>query len=462
MTATTREILTVAAERLAPEGEAIARAAGSPRVIFVPYAVPGDRLEVDVVAAKSSFARGRIRKVLEPSPERIAPKCPHHYAGPGGPPPCGGCDWQMLSYAAQLKHKRELVRDCLSRIAKLPDAPVAETIASPQPWGYRNKVQIPFGRRDGRVVAGFYAPGTHSIVDFQSCAVQPELSVRIALKVKELAASWRWPIYEEDSGRGWLRHLFVRTNSEGKALAALVTKSAEFPRREEFVSALRQAFPELLGLHHNVQPLKTSVVLGPHWKAVWGARAIEERVGRLRFLVSPGAFLQVNTPAAALLYDAALAAATEGGVRFKQALDLYCGAGTLTLWVAGAFARVQGVEENRDAVRDAWKNAELNGVKNARFTAGRAEAVLPRIKNELSGPTAALADPPRMGLSRAVLRFLTAPVFRRLVYVSCDPATFARDAGYLCQSGFKLKSVSPVDLFPQTSHVELVALLDRA
>jgi 23S rRNA (uracil1939-C5)-methyltransferase len=456
------EIATVVAERMAPEGEAIARVPGSARVIFVANAVPGDKLEVEILAAKSSFARGRILRLIEPGPERIAPPCPHHFAPGRAAPACGGCDWQQLSYEAQLRHKRELVRDCLSRIGKFNAADVAPTLASPQPWGYRNKVQIPFGREGGKIVAGFYAASSHRIVDFKTCAVQPELSVRIAHKVKELAEMFQWPIYEEDSGRGWLRHLFVRTNSEGKALVALVTRTTEFPRREEYVALMRDAFPEIIGMHQNVQPLKTSVILGPLWKTTWGERSIREKVGRFRFLVSPGAFLQVNTSAAELLYDAALAAAKSGGAVFDQALDLYCGAGTLTLWLAGAFSRVTGIEENHDAVKDAWKNAELNGIKNVRFSSGRAEAVLPKLRGGLSGRCAVVVDPPRMGLSQSVLRLLTAPAIKRLVYVSCNPATFARDAAFLCRSGFRLSSVQPVDLFPQTSHVELVGLLDRS
>jgi 23S rRNA (uracil1939-C5)-methyltransferase len=229
------------------------------------------------------------------------------------------------------------------------------------------------------------------------------------------------------------------------------------------VSRLREAFPEILGIHHNVQPLKTSVILGPHWRRLWGASAMEERLGKFSFMVSPGAFLQVNTAAAAVLYDCARQALAEGGRSFDQVLDLYCGVGTLTLWLAQPAPKIIGVEENRDAVRDAWKSAERNHVRNARFTGGRAEAVLPRLFREgLGNSLAVVVDPPRAGLTVPVLRFLTRPSVRRVVYVSCDPATFARDAGYLCRSGFSLARVQPVDLFPQTSHVELVGLLDRA
>lgn len=457
--------LAVTVLRMAAEGQAVAKAQGSPRVIFVPHAVPGDVLEVEITQAKSSFARARLLKVLKAGPERVAPACLLHFnAERPQAEACGGCDWQQLDYSAQLRHKREIVLDCLGRIGKFRDPVVAETIPSPSPWAYRNKVQIPFGPapQGRRPLAGFYAPGSHRIVDFEACPVQPELSVRLALKVKDLAAAFGWRAYDEKTGTGWLRHLFVRTNAAGEALAALVTRGPEFPKRDEFIAAVRHSFPELVGLHRNIQPLRTSVILGPRWERLWGAGQIEEKIGRFSFLVSPAAFLQVNTPAAEKLYEAALRALVDSGRRFPLVLDLYCGVGTLSLWAAQAAPKVIGVEENRQAVRDAYKNAERNAVKNARFCAGRAEAVLPRLEKEgLPAACAAIVDPPRMGLSSSALRLLTSPRLRRLVYVSCDPATFARDAAFLCRSGFRLSGVQPVDLFPQTSHVELVGLLDR-
>lgn len=458
------ERIRVKASRIAPEGEAIALEPGSPRVIFVPYGVPGDTLDIDVTQAKSSFARGRILQLVSPGPERVKPPCPLHFDAQAPERlACGGCDWQQFSYEAQLKHKREMVRDCLFRIGRLRDIPVADAIGSPQPWAYRNKVQIPFAPGPGpRPRAGFFAPGSHRIVDFEACPVQPDLSVRIARVVKDLVASLGLSPYEEDKDRGWLKHLYVRTNVKGEALVALVTRTSEFSKHEAFTEALRKAVPEMIGLHQNVQPHRTSVVIGDRWRHIWGARAIEEKLGRFTFVVSPGAFLQVNTPAAERLYDAALAALTEGGARFGAALDLYCGVGTLTLWVSGAVPRVLGVEENKEAVRDAYRNAKRNGVSNVRFWAGRTEAVLPRLSQEgLPERCAAVVDPPRMGLSQAALRLLTAPRFKRLVYVSCNPATFARDAANLARAGFRIRRVQPVDLFPQTSHVELVGLLDR-
>lgn len=455
---------TVVVERMAPEGLAIARAPESSRVIFVPHGVPGDHLEIELHSEKSSFARGRILKLSAPGAERREPPCPLHYDPSRTRLACGGCDWQQLKDEAQLSHKREIILDCLSRIAKLREVDVMPVTPSPGLWGYRNKVQVPFAAPAAgstRPQAGFYASGSRAIVDMEDCPVQPELSVRIVRAVKDLYVSQNW-----SRQPGWLKHLFLRTNTQGEALVALVTRSRGFPGgsrgEESFVAEMRKAFPEIASLYQNIQPEDTAVILGRDWARLWGRRQLQEKIGRFIFQASPGAFLQVNTPAAALLYTAALAALLEGGKTWPAVLDLYCGVGTLSLWVASSVGRVTGVEENRDAVRDAYKNAELNGVKNARFSAGRAEAVLPRLLKDAAGAAqAALVDPPRMGLSVPVLRCLTHSSLRRLVYLSCDPATFARDAGYLCQSGYKLHRVAPFDLFPQTSHVELVGLFDR-
>lgn len=456
------ETLTVKVDKLAPTGEGIARAEGSPRVIFVPQTVPGDVAEVEIVDAKSSFARGKVLKLLSTGPQRIDPPCPHHSAPSRQGPFCGGCDWQHLAYEGQLAHKRAVVLDCIERLAGLKGVDVRPTLAAPKPWGYRNKVQIPFYGEAGSPKMGFFSAGSRQIVDMKECPIQPELSVRIAMTVKRLAAERRWPLYDGQTGKGWLRHLFIRTNAEGQALVGLVVTRKEFPDRESFAAELRAQHPEVIGIHENVQQERTSVVLGPEWKRVWGAREIEETLGKYRFAVSPGAFLQVNTPAAEVLYNAAKDAVKEGGKRWPMGLDLYCGVGTLTLWMSDVFPKCTGVEENHDAVKDAWRNAERNKVSNVRFTSGRAEAALPRLAGEIPDGTCVVVDPPRIGLSQPVRRFLTDKKLKRVVYVSCDPATFARDAKFLTHSGYKLVRVQPVDLFPQTSHVELVGLLDRS
>ncbi|MFH1724353.1 MAG: 23S rRNA (uracil(1939)-C(5))-methyltransferase RlmD [Elusimicrobiota bacterium] len=467
-------------ERITPEGQGMGRPEGGGPVHFVRYSAPGDVLDVAVERVRSGYAQARLLEVRRPGPGRVEPRCPLHYKPPcpsatcgkiSSDPHCGGCDWQHLAPEAQLEAKREIVRDCLFRIAKLREPHVLETLPSPARWRYRNKVQVPFGMARGtggasRIVAGFYAPGTHRIADFADCLVQPELSVRLTLKVKELARGFGWRIYDENRNAGWLRHLFVRTNRKGQALAALVTRTPDFPKREEFVSAVRRAFPEIVGLFQNVQPLATPVVLGPRWRKLWGRDHIEERVGRLRLLVSPSAFLQVNTPACETLYGVVSEFLYGDGFRPRVVLDLYCGSGAIALWIAPGSERVLGVEENREAVSDAWANARLNGARNVRFQAGGVETALGRIRKELSaapgGSAAAVLDPPRAGCSKVALKGLRDPALARTVYVSCNPATFARDADWLSRHGWRLTRVQPVDLFPQTSHVELVGLFERS
>jgi 23S rRNA (uracil1939-C5)-methyltransferase len=439
-------------DRIAPEGAGVARLGPSNLVVFVPYAVPGDVLEISLDEKRSSYARGRIVQVLAPGPDRIEPRCPFHFApGKSARAFCGGCDWQQLGYEAQLRLKRDIVVDCLKRLAGLNDVPVLPTIASPRQWGYRNKVQVPFG---AGAVAGFYAPGSHRIVDLTECAVQPELSVRIILKAKD--------ILRRDANP-WLRHLLIRLNGRNRALAAIVTKTRMIPPSGMVLSdELRKAFPEIVGLHHNAQPEESSVILGPHWRKLWGADALETKLGAFSFLLSPASFFQVNSGAAELLYDTALDFLRDGGARFDLALDLYCGVGPLAFWISRAVRTVIGVEENNAAVEDAWKNARRNGVTNVDFLAMKTEAAVSRLSKRLEGRVAAVADPPRSGLSPAARNLLRHPAIRRLVYVSCDPATFARDAKETGRFGFKLSKVQPVDLFPQTSHVELVGLLDRS
>jgi len=456
----------VRVERMAPEGQGLARAEGSGRVVFVPCAAPGDRLRVVVESVQKGYALARAEEVLEPGPDRVEPSCPlHAAAGRSGRETCGGCGWQHLSLAGQLAAKRSIVEDCLRRIGRIQDVPVEETLPSPRPTRYRNKVLVPFGRAAGRPVAGFYAPGSHRIADFQDCLVQPELSVRVVLEVKRLCGELGWEPYDVSSHSGWLRHLFVRTSEEGRALAALVTLDPSFPKRDQFVAALRAAVPEVCGVLRNIQPHRTSVVLGREWEPVWGETELEERVGSLRLRAGPEAFLQVNTPASEALYGLVSEMLFGDGWRPALAVDLYCGVGSIALWLASRADEVLGIEENRRAVEDARRNAALNGVQNARFAAGRVETALGTLRAAL-GPTAAgtacvVLDPPRAGCSIPVLKALRDPALARLAYVSCNPATFARDASRLAKSGWKLARLKPVDMFPQTSHVEIAALFLR-
>ena len=339
---------------------------------------------------------------------------------------------------------------------------VLPTIASPNPWRYRNKVQVPFGGTPGKPTAGFYHPGTHEIVDFEDCPVQPELSVDIVRKVKGLAGRLGWKPYDSRTHTGWLRHLFIRTNTEGKALAAFVTRTPEFPGEASAVQEMTSAFPAIVSLFQNVQREKSSVILGPVWRKLWGADRIEEKIGPLRLSVSPGAFLQVNTGATERLYGVLETMILSEGFRPGTLLDLYSGGGAIALWMAPKVGRVVGVEEVGSAVQDAIWNSRRNNIRNVLFLRSKTEDFFRhQAARSLREPVAAVLDPPRSGCETYVLRGLARLGPERIGYVSCNPATFARDARVLADLGYALKRVQPVDLFPQTSHVELVALFDR-
>ncbi len=474
--------LTALVKGLAVEGAGLAVPEGKTGpVVFVPFTVAGDRVQIEITESKKNFARGKLLEILSPGPGRINPACSLHFSESRKMGACGGCNWQHLSYSTQLVEKRNLVIDTLKKIGGFKNPHVKETIASPQVWNYRNKVQIPFGKKEGKIVCGFYEMQSHRIVEFSGCPVQSDLSVRIALKVKALAQAGNWPIYDEVSGNGWLRHLLIRSNHEGKSLLAFITRNDYFPKGPA-LDSLIQEFPQIVGIHQNIQPLKTSVILGRKWKKLWGQESLTERIGPFVFKVSAGSFLQVNTPAAEILYRTAIAGLADGG-RPALVLDLYCGVGTTSLWASQVADRVIGVEENPQAVADAWENARLNKINPAflarearacagvygkdfrrarvRFLAGKSEAVLSRTLRDVKEDSAVLCDPPRTGLAPYLPKVLGRLPIRKLVYISCDSATFSRDASLLCHQGFSLRSVQPVDLFPQTSHVELVGIFER-
>ncbi|MBI4057217.1 MAG: 23S rRNA (uracil(1939)-C(5))-methyltransferase RlmD, partial [Elusimicrobia bacterium] len=484
----------VTVDRIAPEGQAIAHSKGSNKVIFLPYGNPGDEAEVRILEERKGYATAEIISLIKPGPGRIDPPCPHHFKirdeGRGmrdesknispshnsylishipqtisGGLWCGGCDWQHLQYPRQLELKKNLVQDALERIGKIKNPPLLDPIPSPEPWRYRNKVQVPFGMGRGKsltpsaelrvptgapeepsVLVGFYHPGTHRIVNFEDCLVQPELSVQIVQKVKQIAQKYRWQPYNEDAQSGWLRHLFIRTNEKKEALVAFVTRSPNFPHSKEAIQDLTQTFPSIISFFQNIQPLKTSVILGPRWIKLWGRDHMEERIGNLHLSVSPEAFLQVNTKATEKLYQQVEEFLKYGKSIPRNVLDLYCGVGTISLWVSPLVQQVVGIEENREAVQDAYQNARLNRVRNVHFLAGKVEYTLPK----LDFPSdAVILDPPRQGCQPEVLKKIIKLEARKVVYVSCNPATFARDVLVLGQGGFRLIQVQPVDLFPQ-------------
>jgi 23S rRNA (uracil1939-C5)-methyltransferase len=442
--------------RLPPEGE------NRPgRVVFVPHGAPGDRAALTHVTNEKSFARGWIASLETPGPSRVEPRCPHFFR-PGQNPAavCGGCDWQHLAYPAQTEAKQALLTETYQRIAKIPRPNVLPTVGadtSEGAWRYRNKVQVPLARAGDRVVAGFYAPGSHTVVPFDDCPVQDTRSVAVVRAVRGWAERARLPLYDARGGRGGARHLLVRTAARD-VLVALVTTSQSLPALSTFARDLKKACPFVTAVFQNVNDREGNVVLGPRWNHLGGKDHLEDALLGLRFRLSPGAFFQVNHAMAEKLYGLAVDMAAAGPD--DVVWELYAGVGAMGMLMARTAKTVWAVEENHRAVRDGIESLALNGIENLRFRQGQCELVLAR-RLLPESPTVVVLDPPRAGCERSVLKAVMKAAPRRVVYVSCDPGTLARDAAYLSTGGYLLRQSVPVDLFPQTAHIESVSLFER-
>ena len=422
------------------------------RVVFIPQAIPGDEVRIRLSHVKERLAYGELLSLVEQSPARRTPSCPHA-------PLCGGCQLQHMDYRAQLSWKRQQVQDALERLGGL-EAEVLPTIGMDDPFHYRNKAQLPLGRQGREVVMGFFQRGTHDIVDLSGCEIQHPLITRLALKVKRAVQELGIEPYDETRHTGALRHAVIRVSfTQGRLMLILVTRTRKLPRGEELIARLRREVPELSSVVHNINPQVTNVILGPETKVLWGAEYLLDAIGHLRYAVSPASFFQVNPLETKVLYDLVVQNLQLAGD--ETVLDLYCGAGTIGLYLASQAGKVIGVETVRAAVEDARRNAELNGITNAEFYAGRAEEVLPQLIQEYTAIDAAVVDPPRKGCDPMVLEALAEADVPALVYVSCNPATLARDLSYLAGLGYEAGPIQSVDMFPWTSHVECVVLMSK-
>ncbi|MFO7275038.1 MAG: 23S rRNA (uracil(1939)-C(5))-methyltransferase RlmD [Bacillota bacterium] len=436
---------------LGSSGEGVARYEGL--TIFVPGGAPGDRLLARVQEVKRNYARAALVQVLEPSPDRVTPVCP--VAGE-----CGGCPLQHIAYEAQLRLKRQQVVDALERLGKLSGVTVHPTLGMAEPWEYRNKAQFPVGWRAGRVIAGFFAPGTHRIVDIERCAIQHPVANRILAAVKELAGRYGVPIYDEGTHTGVLRHVLARVGRRtGEAMAVLVTNGPEFPHGRTIARELMARIPELVSVVQNINPVRTNVVLGRESRVLAGRDSITDSIGDLEFSISPVSFFQVNPAQTEVLYGKALEYA--GLTGSETVIDLYCGIGTISLFLARQCREVIGIEWVEEAVEDAWENAARNGIRNVRFIAGDAAVEMPRLAAEGVRADVVVLDPPRKGCEEPVLQAIAQMAPRRVVYVSCNAASLARDLGRLAGMGYRTVEVQPVDMFPHTAHVECVARVER-
>ena len=437
------------------EGSGICRAEGM--AVFVPGTAIGDRCTVRAVKVLKKYAFGRLEKLLQPSPDRIAPDCPVSAQ-------CGGCVYRHIRYEAELQIKEQRVRDALERIGGLRDFKLEPILAAPDRCRYRNKCQLPIGlSKDGALQLGFYAVNSHRIVDTQSCLLQPEAFDRAAAAFRRWHAASGESVYDEAAHSGVLRHLYMRRGEKsGEMVVCVVINGAALHEEALLVELLRAAVPELTGVLLNINREKTNVVLGKNSRTLWGKAAITDTLCGLEFEIAPHAFYQVNRTQAERLYGKAAEYAALTGS--ETLLDLYCGMGTIGLSMAGRCRELIGVEIVPEAIDSAKANAARMGdavAAKSRFFCADAGQAAARLAAEGLRPDVIMLDPPRKGCDETTLSAVVQMSPRRVVYVSCNPSTAARDAAWLEEHGYHAEKVQPVDLFPRTRHCECVIALSK-
>ena len=439
------EDIEIVIDGLTGEGQGVGRVDGF--AVFVVGALPGETVRAHVLKVAGTYAIAKCTEVLVRSQNRVEPRCPVFKQ-------CGGCTLQHLSYPAQLENKQRQVLDALVRLGGIGNPPMREIIGMEEPWRYRNKGSFPFGQIGNAAVFGFFAERSHRIVPFSDCPIQDARIVDIASRVAAWANEHRIPVYDETTGRGALRHVVARALSSGETMAVIVTRDSV-----KHIDALAASLEGVDSVWHNRNPEQTNVIFGETFTLLSGKPTLTEEIAGLRFSVSPQSFLQVNAAQTAVLYEQAVALLSPKET--DVVVDAYCGIGTISLMLAGKVKRVVGVEQVRSAVDDAIRNAAENGVENATFLCGNTEDVLPALLREGEKPSAVVLDPPRKGCDARALCAIADADIPRVAYVSCNPATLARDLQYLAGRGYVLEAVQPVDMFPQTSHVETVVLMSK-
>jgi 23S rRNA (uracil1939-C5)-methyltransferase len=424
------------------------------RVVFVPDTVPGDRIQARLVFTKPSFGRGKLLEVLTPGGDRVRPACIVADK-------CGGCQWQPVAYAAQLAAKERQITDALQRIGGFTAIPMDAILAAESPLNYRNKVTYPLGlSAEGQVKAGYYRKGTHQIINLNQCPVQDEHFNPLLAEVKQDIQTQGWSIYDETTHNGQMRHLVFRIGRRtGELLLTLVSNTWDLPGIEDLAAQWKERYPELVGVCVNRNQAQGNTIFGPETRYVVGQPYLTERFAGLEFHIYPTTFFQVYTEQAERLLRCVLDHLNLQGK--KTVVDAYCGVGTLTLPLARRAGYCLGLEVQAEAVDVARENAQLNAIENIRFQVGTVATLLPTVTEVLGGdrPDIVVLDPPRKGCEGGVLDALLTLKPPHIVYMSCNPATLARDLKQLCAGGYRLERLQPADFFPQTSHVECVAFL---
>ncbi|CRF28664.1 RNA methyltransferase [Mycobacterium tuberculosis] len=423
------------------------------KAVFVQGALPDEVVKAKITKVEPGYLSADIIELEKRSPDRQEPPCPVYES-------CGGCQLQHMTYEAQLKAKEELVRESFQRYAGLQELPVRPILGMTDPWGYRNKAQLQIGREGEEMVTGLYAAGTHRLVDISGCAIQHPTVNQVIDQVKTILSELQIPIYNERTREGAIRTVVARVGqASGNVQLTLITATDRLPDSKRLVQRIREALPMVTTIAQNIHKGKSPLVFGEKTVVLWGQDRLEETLGDVRFSLSPRAFFQLNPEQTVKLYNAVREAASLNGS--ELVVDAYCGTGTIGLWLAPHAREVRGIEIIPEAVQDARNNARSSGVENARFFEGRAEQLLPEWVKRGIRPDVVVVDPPRTGCERPLLQAIVQARPARLVYVSCNPATLAKDCKVLLDGSYRLDWVQPVDMFPQTAHVECVAGICR-
>ncbi len=421
--------------------------------VFVPLSAIGDELEVRILKVKKTYAFGKIERIIKPSESRIEPDCKQFSK-------CGGCVWRHISYDAECELKEQKVKDAVTRIGGV-DADFAPIIRCENTLRYRNKAQLPIGRdKDGNVIIGFYAFHSHRIIDCDDCVLQPEIFTKVIEITRKFIESTNTEIYNELTGKGRLRHLYIRMGEiTGELMVCYVVNGNGLKQEDVLVKMLKEELPMLKSVIINSNREKTNVILGSKNRTIYGSNYITDELCSMKFKISPFSFWQVNRRQAERLYNKAKEYANLKSDEIL--LDLYCGTGTIGLTMAKECKTLIGVEIVEDAIKDAKENATLNGVENARFICADAPKAAEKLKNEGLKPDVIILDPPRKGCGEELVKTIFEMSPKRVVYVSCDPATLARDLKYFSEGDYSVKEITPCDMFSRTAHVESVCLLIR-
>ena len=436
-------------DSLGSEGQGVGRYEGM--AVFVPFALPNELVKAHIIKVAKNYAVGKLIKVIEPSKVRREPRCSSFTR-------CGGCNLMHMDYAAQLEYKRGLVENAFARIAKIEGVHVENTIGMDEPYHYRNKAAFPFAMVDGRMCFGFFAPRSHRLIPIDGCFIEQEPLYNVASAVHCWAEENDIQPYDEETGSGTIRHVVSRITTSGDIMAVIVTKGR--PKKlNKLVDMLKERCEGIKSIILNRNDEDTNVIFGRSHETLWGEDTLTENLCGFEFSVSAASFLQVNPVQTECLY-----AQVEAFLPEKdgfEAIDVYCGTGTISMILSKRAKHVTGIENIKPAVEDAARNAERNGAGNADFICSDAAEALPELIEKGTRPDVIVIDPPRKGCDKAVLNAITGSAVQRVIYVSCDPATLARDVRILVDGGYSIQKVQPIDMFPQTAHVETVCLLSK-